>query len=228
MKRLYLTATKWTKVDFDIVSWHESNLLFTAKKGGVRARTQPVLSLVHHATTGETTPEQFYRNITSIKTKDKRGYSCHFYGLYDGRCYQMAPLNLVTRHAGLMNAVSVGTEFQNRLVPRPDIPLWERNFPRGSYLTTIHGRNRTLLMMPADQLEMAVALTDALCAALEIERRVPGTFGVPHTTVIADPKNYTGVLAHYHCTKTRFDPGTQLFDELVRDSYSCSMKKPKK
>lgn len=225
MKRLYIDATRWTKVDFDIVTWHESGLLFTPKKGGVRSRNQPIMSLLHHATTGETTPQQFYRNITSVKTKDGRGYSCHFYGLYDGRVYQMAPLDVITRHGGVMNAVSVGTEFQNRLVPRPDVPLWERNFPRGKYEATIHDRTRTLLMLSADQLDMAIALTNVLCEELEIPKKTPGNFKLC-TTVLAGKRaqSYRGVLAHYHTSKNRFDPGTQLFQELVNEGYVLSMK----
>lgn len=198
--------------------------MFTPKKGGVRARPQPVLSLLHHATTGETTPEQFYRNITSVKTKDGRGYSCHFYGIYDGRCYQMAPLDVVTRHGGTLNRVSVGTEFQNRLRPRPDVPLWSRLYPRGQYLATVHKMQRTLLMLSSDQLDMAIALTDALCDTLEIPRKTPGINGKVTTTVISNALSYRGVLAHYHNTKKRYDPGPQLFEELAREGYALSLK----
>jgi hypothetical protein len=234
MPRLYLTDSEWTEVDFNVVTWHESGLLFTAKKGGTRPRVQPVFSIVQHTSGGETKPQDFFRNISSRPTKDKRGYSSHFYTAVEPKTlrptvYQMAPCSVITRHAGIMNKVSVGNEIQCRLIEKEAWPTrWKTDFPRGSYAAKIHGRDRSLLMLTADQLEIAVQLTFALCEALEIPLKIPGTtIGKNRTiydTVIDKPDAYRGVLAHYNCSAGKIDPGTQLFEELKNEDFTCTMK----
>lgn len=216
---------------------------FTRAFGGVRpTKHQPDLIVIHF-TAAENGMPGFFRNIGSRKTRDGRGLSVHLFTDYAGVTWQLAAFNEICRHAGVANSrggiPSIGWEIQSRGVDRGGIydgkgpaastmRRWRKKYPRGVYLDTVQGKEKHFATYTADQLDAVSAIASVLCDELRIPARIPawaapkgGGSGYVFRKRLPTHyfRQFQGVIGHYHCHKTKVDPGTQVLEELVNDGF---------
>jgi N-acetyl-anhydromuramyl-L-alanine amidase AmpD len=168
--------------------------------------------------------------------QDMRGLSCHFLLDLDGTIYQTCDLRERARHAGVANDRSVGIEIahpgaltakrrelyeQGAKSTRFRLPKgvtrgalkgeWFRPARRDPVKGTIQGRTIEQYDFTEAQYEALTKLLAALNQALpEIRLKAPRTEDgevVPHLLDDERLKGFAGVIAHYHVSKAKVDPG---------------------
>ncbi len=206
--------------------WTEHGMRFTRENRGATRRRGTNIDLIgYHWSGGEGGEKRIYRTLRRRKTRSGVSLGIHLFVRADGEIFQFADLADRVYHAGKINNRSVGIEFQNRGKPPA------RKVPRGVYWDTVHGRLRSMLMFTAQQVDACVSLTDVLCGALDIPRLIPiEETPCPcgaHTCVLPlakllkarELRAFSGVLGHYHVSRRRIGPGTQLFRALLDEDY---------
>ncbi len=164
-----------------------------------------------------------------------RGLSTHFLVDWDGTVYQA--LDPVSRafHARGFNDVSIGIDLNNRLAPLPlqgPLPsyasLCTPPFPPGFAAqrrpvgtARIHGHLFRAHGYTEAQLDALRSLLDALVAALpslapEGRLRIPlDPVGAVLEGLLPEPDTFTGLVAHWHLSEDRWDPGPAFAWERV-------------
>lgn len=177
-------------------------------EGHNRKRTEPIRACVWHWTGGERRPEKM------AKVLKRRGYGVEFAISKLGVVYQFAdPLEVDTADVGGFNAPSVGVEMVN-IGYRRAKGAWFIPFGRKGYQARIHGVRRTFAEFTGPQIRAAIWLAEALSSALPIPRCIPTDANGNLITSTIDVDSYAGHLGHYHVTRRKLDPGTQLLEAL--------------
>jgi hypothetical protein len=103
-----------------------------------------------------------------------------------------------------------------------------QKFPRIVYRDVIRGKLYDMCTFSAEQLEAIIALCDAFTGAGIIERSVPRPLGlsqdltdVPLQNTIpgSERRNLHGVYGHFHLSSKKWDPGINIFRELIKVGY---------
>lgn len=136
----------------------------------------------------------------------QRGLSVHLMLDADGTVYQALDLQTVAAyHCAGSNARSVGVEICNPVTPA-----------KGSARPVVqsHGINGGKSFSHLDffdaQKVRTVELAEAVCVALNIPRKLPGTLEVPRQKLLA-ASAFQGVCGHYHMSDQKSDPGLTLW-----------------
>lgn len=141
-----------------------------------------------------------------FRVLNKRGLSINFMVDCDGTVYQSVDCADSAQQAGSVNSWSVGIEVCNplevkyntyyttvkKLPPRPIIKSQK-----------IHGKvYKNFLGYYPEQIQALEVLVKSLCEGLDIPKQTPDS-----STVFPGALNgsYTGVIAHYHLTKDKWD-----------------------
>ncbi len=186
----------------------EHGIEFKPGEGHNRERTEEIRACVWHWTGGERAPEKM------AKVLKRRGYGVEFAISKLGIVYQFAdPLEVDTADVGGFNAPSVGVEVVN-IGYRRAKGAWFIPYGRKGYKTRLHGVRRTFAEFNGPQILAAIYLADALSKALPIPRCIPVDDEGKLITSTIDVDAYAGHLGHYHVTKRKIDPGTQLMQAL--------------
>lgn len=194
---------------------------FRAGDGYNKKRMHGIELVVWHWTGGEAEPDRM------AETLRKRKLGVEFaIGRY-GNVFQFCDPSVVdTADAGVVNHRSVGVEVvcygfaggwtfdPVRAVKVPKIPKLGRD--REVYVAETHGRKVKTAKFYEAQVSSAVALAEALCAALDIPRRVPPpeADGVYDPALARDDQRFRGHVGHYHVSKNKRDPGPWFMDSL--------------
>jgi hypothetical protein len=138
---------------------------------------------------------------------NERGLSVHFLIDNDGTIYQTLDLVDCAFQAAGVNEISVGVELANRgdAIRFPD----DYHGRRDKVTCTIHGHQFLAYAYTKDQLESLTAIGRTMTRLFP---NLPQTYplaasGDPLWTAIADPREYSGWLGHYHVTQQKWDPG---------------------
>jgi N-acetyl-anhydromuramyl-L-alanine amidase AmpD len=164
----------------------------------------------------------------------QEGYSTHFCVDWDGTIYQTADPQYTAIHAGPANKTSIGIDMNNALpnlarkgyssvtyptdihpgIQDPDSPLFRPKSKRmqiNSIMTQSYGY--------ADkQYESLMALLKALLKVVPTIKPFPPVdeSGKIIPRVIDDFLGFSGIMAHWHISSTRWDPGPGFdWDRLV-------------
>lgn len=179
-----------------------------------RAITKRPIAFVWHTSKGilcraaapDAIPSTRAEDLALYQSRATREVSWHLTGDTDGDVIQQAdPARWQCWHAGGANAWSLGAELVQR------------------------DATGTLT---APQIRAAADVTDAVCLALAIPRRVlVGADGTPWTRQVKDLQSakaggrgltWSGVIGHVHLTTDRGpgDPGPLIFAELIARGYA--------
>lgn len=164
------------------------------------------------------------RGTRGPRTPD--GLSVHVGTAPDGLEEQWAPDELVTLHADLVNPYALGIEGcspgYSHIGSKPN-RAWEiergRGIVRREYTDRIRGVRVRMVDYTVAQFEAIAARVEAWCARWRIPREVPRE---PDGSLMRRPMTppelarYRGVMGHYHCHKSKNDPGTAPLLALAR------------
>lgn len=179
-----------------------------------RSISAPPRAFVWHTSKGiicrtlapDAIPSTIAETLALYQSRTEREVSWHITVDTDGDVLQQAdPARWMCWHAGSANAWSLGAELVQR------------------------DATGTLT---APQIRAAADVTDAVCLALAIPRRVLiGPDGAPWTKQVKDlqstkaggrAQTWAGVIGHVHLTTDRGpgDPGPMIFEELISRGYA--------
>jgi len=202
-----------------IYNWYYHGMETKPGRGARRRHPKTELDLwVIHWTGGEGTAKGLFRVLNARKL------GVEFAIDREGMIWQFAdPIKVDTFDAGIVNPRSAGVEVVNYGFrrKRSDIPRKGRD--RQLYKTRLNGRNRTFARFYPDQVAATIHLTEMICREIPtIPRCVPrekdGSL-MTRTMTRQELKEYKGVIGHYHITKTKSDPGTEIFKALAAAGY---------
>ena len=200
-----------------VLTWHDHGLTFKSGAGARRRHPKQKIDLiVLHWTGGEGTAKQIYRTLTS------RALGTEFVIDHEGLIWQFAdPARIDTFDAGPVNPRSVGIEIANYGYRHGRAPGRGRIRPK--YTALLNAKPRTFAGFFPGQMRSAVALCDALRKPFKlVERRIPRNgngdllLRAMTKTELAD---YRGVLGHFHVSRRKSDPGTEIFEALTEAGY---------
>jgi hypothetical protein len=150
---------------------------------------------------------------------NERGLSVHFLIDNDGTIFQTLDLVDCAFQAAGVNEVSVGVELANRgdALRFPNDYDGGKHGKREKVVATIHGHQFLCYQYTPAQKEAMKAIGKCLA---RIFPNLPQTYpaggdGEPVWTALADPREYTGYMGHYHVTNQKWDPGPYDFKEFV-------------
>lgn len=185
-----------------------------------RARRDPIRAIVLHHTGGQGGLDQLFRTLrTRTGPRSKDGLSVHYGVAPNGEMREWAPPELVCLHAGPANEWSIGFE-----VCSPGFPGKVRNqekakgIERVEYQDRLNGRRVKFVDYTVEQYAALLPKIDALCAKYDIPRKVPTEAdGSLMKRVMTNRElgMFRGVMAHYHITDGKADPGTQPLIRLM-------------
>ena len=176
--------------------------------GGHSSRTEDPTQVVWHwdaALSGE----------SCYKILKRRGLSYHGVIDNDGTFLQHIDLSKhVGWHAGHreVNKRSIGISISNAVYTRYQSYYERRWGPRPVIEATVHGKGRTLLGYYDAQIETATKLASFINETFSIPLSSP-----EEATIIENPENYQGHLAHYHITKRKWDVAGFPFKTVLED-----------
>jgi N-acetylmuramoyl-L-alanine amidase-like protein len=181
---------------------------FRVGTSGTGFRNQPLVGGVLHWTAAENPGNRVFSTLST------RGISVHFAMDPDGTVWQYAdPGRVYTLNAGRsLGQKTWAIEIANYGMASPSrIPTSGRS--RGTYQAPVHGRMRTIADFRPVQKRNLFELADLIHTELRIPKRVlvePDAF-IRWNQL----RNADGVMAHYHASDDKADPGPQLLDELA-------------
>lgn len=205
-----------------VYNWHDHGMEFKPGDGARKRIPKKRIDLfVWHWTGGEGSAASLFRVL------DKRELGIEFALDAYATIYQFAdPIFVDTYDAGPYNPRSVGCEVTNYGFTMPGRPMPKGGEKRSTYTTVQNGRPRTFARFTADQLESAVALGDAVSAAIpSIPKRIPtDAKGIlfPDTMKRAALASFTGHLGHYHLTDSKSDPGADLLGYMLTHGFGAA------
>lgn len=187
------------------VTWEETGLTFGLSNAYKRGASRISIGAVHW-----TGGEGDAKGVHSVLMR--RGLSVDTCIERDGRIVQYTdPAAFATWHAGSINRRAWGVEVINGAVKglaAKDRPMQQM---------TIHGRDMMIADFYPAQIVALKELLEVFNGALGIPMRLPkDASGAVSATVVPSEKlaTFTGVVGHYHVTKTKQDPGTQVWWDL--------------
>lgn len=226
-KRAIQVVDPKTREPLPVRRWNDGQLPrcpeFRAGDGYNKRRTQTIDKCCWHWTGGEGEPDRM------AETLRKRKLGVEFAIGRSGRIWQFCdPLEVDTADAGILNARSVGVEIvcygyaasiwdPLRAIKVPLVPLLGKD--RETYEALTHGRRVVTAKFYPAQLRAALALADALSAALGIARAVPEP-GYD-TGVYPGVREFGGHVGHYQITDSKRDPGPWFMREL-REHFAAN------
>lgn len=175
--------------------------------GNVRARRQPVESIVLHHTAGEGGNQGIFHTL------EQRNLSVHFSIDRAGRIMQHADIDHVTYHCGAYNARTIGVEIANK----GRAPAHCKAH-REEYIDTMHGRVVKFLRFYPEQVKATIDLVGALCELLHLVPSLPMVHAgnkVTRNLLPESERKHYGVLGHYHLTPAKIDPSPHILDEIA-------------
>lgn len=203
-----------------VYNWNDHGMKFVPGDGARKRIPKQVINLfVWHWTGGQGTMEQLYAVL------DGRELGVEFGIDREGDIYQFAdPLLVDTYDAGPYNPRSVGCEVTNygfMMDPSKSPPAKDRD--RGTYSMMMNGKPRIFARFYPAQLAAALALGDAVSAAIpSIPRQIPtDAKGVLYGNTMRPRvlKTYAGHLGHFHLTDSKSDPGADLLGNMLAKGY---------
>lgn len=177
--------------------------------GGHSNRTAPPTQVVWHwdaALSGD----------SCYKILKKRGLTYHGVIDNDGTFIQFLDLSKhVAWHAGHrgVNRRSIGVSLSNAVYTKYQSYYERRWGPRPVIEAEVHGKDHTLLGYYDAQIETATKLIRFINEVFSIPFSSPDI-----TTVMEDPEDYEGHLAHYHITKRKWDVAGFPFKTILEDA----------
>lgn len=217
-----------------VIDWRSHGLQFIpGKHKNVGKRVSPPQLCVVHYTGGENPPPVVYKTLIARELSVEFAMDLH------GTIYQFAdPATTFCAHCRGMNVVSFGIEVQCRGLSKPPTPAlkntwakWDVEVPRGAYVeeltwpgtkksAQLHTQRVSYASFTADQLSALVEFFTSLVDAKIIPARVPANARVRFGLETDKVQGFKGVAGHYHFSAEKFDPGPQLFDELLDEGFS--------
>lgn len=136
-------------------------------------------------------------------TLRRRKLGVHF-TIAKGKIYQWAELDDIVYHASGVNDIAIGIEIRN--------PAWgPLSLGWDKLYDVIHGRKKLVAQFKDDDVEALMWLLEYICERTGIPRRVPKDLsGNIVSTRLHKPRDFVGVLGHYHVSVKKFDPGTHI------------------
>lgn len=148
----------------------------------------------------------------------KRKISSHGAIDNDGTFYQFLDLaKHVGWHAGdrLVNKRSIGIDLSNAVYTKYQ-SYYERGWGARPVINAqVHGRGHTLLGYYDAQLATAGRLAAFVNEHFDIPLLSPDS-----TTIIKEPENYNGHIAHFHITKNKWDVAGFPFKDVLEGKYN--------
>lgn len=189
-------------------TWRETGMEFRSDRPGSKPRRSRITLAVVHWTGGEGSAKGLFAVL------NQRELGVEFGIERDGTIVQFCDPALVdTFDAGVVNARSWGVEVINGAIA----PLAAKDRPVQK--ATIHGVDMMIADFYPAQIAALRELLEIVNGALGIPMRVPrDAYGALSTTVVPPEKLavFTGVVGHYHVTRSKQDPGSQVFWDLAR------------
>jgi hypothetical protein len=201
-----------------MLNWYDHGLQVKVGDGARRRfpkRTDLDL-FVHHTTGGENPPR------TVFDVLDDRELGVEFITDHEGVVWQFAdPIAVDTFDAGRFNRRSIGNEIINYLFGKPKGRLGQL---RDTYRTRMNGQRRTFARSFPAQLNSAFNLTEAIIDSglTKITRNIPYDANgdiLRRTMSDHEVDTFTGVLGHFHLTRSKSDPGTDIFEMYKACGY---------
>lgn len=179
---------------------------------GLPQRREKLRGICLHWTGGVRPPDGVFSTLKA------RGLSVHYGVGIDGSVWQYADDDRHCRHAGGVNAWTVGIEVVSAGFAHSPAHMLEldRGVSRIEYTDGIHGKRVSMLDFLPAQYDALGALLDELTARHDIPRRMPMDGGRLLARKLA-PKEldaYSGVLGHYHASGDKCDPGSRPLETL--------------
>lgn len=182
----------------------------------VKQRKSLIQHIVLHWTGGEGDVKRVY------KVLNKNNLSVHFFIDRKGVIWQMADTDNRCSHAGVVNDSSIGIEIANYGFSWPPD---KKVTGRGAARATEEFRYKGMKLRIADffdcQIESAKFLVNRLIDEIQtIGKAVPrnGNGEIVHDQLTRRQiDHFSGIMGHYHCHKTKMDPGPKLI-EAIADS----------
>ena len=139
----------------------------------------------------------------------QRGFSTHFMIDEDGHIYQAADAADETMHCSGMNRVAVGIDMNN---PAPNFVNETKQEMAGrsiSPVVEINGTQYQSYNYTEPQYKSLIALLEVLCTELNIERACPvdESGKVLNCVMAEEPKEFHGIMGHWHAAAEKWDPG---------------------
>ncbi len=195
-----------------------------------RARTQDINLAVWHWTGGEGLADRIKSTLL------KRGYSVGFVIEPDETIVQFAdPVLIASYGAGAVNPRALHVEMVNYGFRRKGKAVPKKGWGRDCYRTELNDKPRRFAKFTPSQLSSAMLLAELFSEVLDIPRRVPCwsngklirstlpktlkgepmRLDEPDKCVWPDTQStFTGHCGHYHVSKAKSDPGTDLLIHL--------------
>lgn len=150
----------------------------------------------------------------------EKHYSTHFMIDRDGHIWQAADVADETIHATVMNRVSVGIDLNN---PADNLLVTPGAMAPGrtpSQVMEINGNQYQSWNYTEEQYRSLIALLRVLIEDLQIQPVFPvDETGTIVTSVLdSDPKEFHGIVCHWHVQAEKWDPGPGLdWERIVRE-----------
>lgn len=183
-----------------------------------RYKKQRIDTIVLHWTGGEATARQTYKTLSG------RDLGVEFMIDRQAVIWQFAdPATVDTFDAGYLNPRSTGIEITNYGFSRSKrkIPIKGRDRP--VYKTKLNGKNREFASYFPAQIQAAVALCDALRVPLRhVRKAIPRDRSgelLQRTMSRRELAAFSGVVGHFHVSRAKSDPGTDIFEALHQAGY---------
>jgi len=207
------------EVSAPVLTWHQHKMQFIEGEGARRRHPKQKIDLiVLHWTGGEATARQTFKVLTG------RELGVEFVIDRQGLIWQFAdPARIDTFDAGPVNPRSVGIEMTNYGFRRPNTPVPRHGRVRPLWRQLLNGRQREFASFFPAQVDSAVHLCDALCRVLPaVPRRIPrdkrGAV-LKRTMTRSELREYSGILGHFHVSRRKSDPGTDLMTMFEEAGY---------
>lgn len=199
-------------------NWKETGLDFVPGRGASKRGTRVVDLAVVHWTGGEGTAAGVHAVLS------QRDLGVEFCIDREGVIWQFADPQLVdTWDAGSVNPRSWGVEVINYAVDMYGGKMAKHAAERGTTQMDIHGVKYTVAKFFPKQIKALKVLLEVVNGILRIPNVLPKDKNGVLLATVMDPedlKRYSGIVGHYHITKTKIDPGIEVWWDLNKEGMT--------